>query len=386
MEKVKLAVIGAGGLAQSQHIPNILRSQNAILKTVCDLRMSVLQKVKQKFGISSVVTNHKSVLQDPQIQGVVIATQAEMHVPLTIEALEAGKHVYVEKPLAETEEECQEVLKVQNKAGKLVLVGMNRRLAPAYQYAKDILWRHGGPRNMYYRISDAYCLTWGKDFPPDTRVIHECCHIFDILRFFANSEVTSIYSLKARKDDEAFAMQFQSGSIASLLSSGYTTSDMPKERFEAIAEAGGITIEEFVELRSFGFKDCDPVVRFGGHFHPDGDQSHVFFYQEIGAEALYVMRRTIHQQTERHRELQEKGEIDTHEFKELDFYIRNKMPLGNYHVDKGWMAAIDHFAECIATGKEPKTTTAKDALQVTRIVNAAIKSRKTGVPVHLQYE
>ena len=238
MEKAKLAIIGCGGLAQSQHIPNMLKINNAELSIICDLNKDVLDKVGDYYGIKRRETDFSKVLGDPHIDGVVIVTREDSHVPLTLQALESGKHVYVEKPLAETEAECAKVIASQKKYGKIVAIGMNRRMAPAYRYAKELLWKQGGPKNMFYRIADSYCLDWGKAYGEGNRIIHEVCHIFDILRFFTDSEVESLYCVSSRPDDEQIVLKFESGTIATIMGSGYVNSCMPKEHFEAIARIG----------------------------------------------------------------------------------------------------------------------------------------------------
>src|SRR5512138_3338129 len=103
-------IIGAGGIAQSQHLPNLTRAPHVRLKTVCDLRADVLHSMQAKYRVPHATTSHKELLADPEIQAVVIATREDAHAPLTIEALRAGKHVYVEKPLAETPEACAAVV------------------------------------------------------------------------------------------------------------------------------------------------------------------------------------------------------------------------------------------------------------------------------------
>ena len=199
-KKVRFALIGAGQLARNQHLPNLMRSENIELAAVCDLSEEVREIVKNEFAPSCpIISDHRVVLEDPTIEAVVIATREDSHVPLTLEALAAGKHVYVEKPLAETAEDCRKATDAQQKAGKIVAVGMNRRMAPAYQKAKALLDANGGAKNLYYRIADEYAITWGKKYPGQ-RIFHELCHIFDILRFFTVSEVESVYCASGRVD------------------------------------------------------------------------------------------------------------------------------------------------------------------------------------------
>ena len=258
----------------------MVRAGNIKLKTVCDLQEGILDDVCNKYQIPCSTTDYHQVLADPEIQAVVVSTRTDSHVPLTIEALKAGKHVYVEKPLAETSEECQKLLEVQKAAGKMVAVGFNRRLAPAYVKAKEIIKKHGQARHLHYRISDAYFI-WGAGNEPGQRIIHEVCHIFDICRYFAESEVKSVYCVSARGDDETIVLQFESGCVASIMSTGYVNWDMPKEVLEVILDIGAVTVDEFVQLNTFGLDDYEPRYLFPGHIHPDRDVMHRYLFEKL---------------------------------------------------------------------------------------------------------
>src|SRR5579872_3185511 len=130
-KQVVFGLIGAGGISQSQHLPNLTRARNIRLKTICDLRPELLEQAQQEYGVKNVTQNYKELLKDPEIQAVVIATRVDAHVPLALETLQAGKHIYIEKPLAETAEECEQLLSAVRQSGRLLTVGHNRRMAPA---------------------------------------------------------------------------------------------------------------------------------------------------------------------------------------------------------------------------------------------------------------
>lgn len=384
MKKAQLAIIGCGGLAQSQHIPNLFKIDNAELHTLCDLRKEVLDHVGDYYGVSRRETDCAKVLNNPEIDGVIIVTREDSHVPLTLEALNAGKHVYVEKPLAQTAFECGRVIEAQEKSGKIVAVGMNRRMAPAYRYAKELLWRHGaGPKNMFYRIADSYSLDWGKPFGQGQRVVHEICHIFDLMRFFAGSEVKSVYCVASRPDDELIAMQFESGVIATIMGSGYVNSNMPKEHFEAIADIGGLTVDDFAEVRQYSLDKSAPASKtFAGHSHPMHDLMHEQLLEELGDAGMRAVRKISWDCLERFKELEAAGHTDSAEYKRLKDFTE-KMPLRNYFMDKGWRRAIEDFAEAILTGRNFQGANAFDGLQAARITEAVIQSRNSGIPVKL---
>ena len=374
VQQAVFGIIGAGGIAQSQHLPNIMRAPHARLKTLCDVRGDVLQEMQEKYNVPHAVEDYKALLADPEIDAVIVATREDMQAVLTIEVLEAGKHVYVEKPLASTAVEAAQVAQAQEKSGKHVAVGFNRRFAPAYRKAKEIVQSDGGAFNIHYRISDEYW-RWGKDYPPGVRVIHEVCHVFDILRWFTGSDPVSVYCVKSRDDDEAYTLQFQSGCVATIMSSGYCTMDLPKERIEIVSRLGTVIVEEFVEVRAYGYRNFDWVYRFPGHTHPDREFSTKYLLEKGGAEAMAQLRRMGWEQRERLNDAELSSAPDSAELKE--FFAR-RAPSWNYMVDKGWLQALDHFAECILVGETPRNASANDGLWSSRMSEASIRSRESG--------
>lgn len=376
-KKANIAIIGTGALAQGQHLPNMFKLDNAELYAICDRDRKLLDQIGDEYGVDRRETDHRKILNNPEIDGVIIVTKADSHMPLTVEALKAGKHVYVEKPLAETEEECHKITEAQKETGKLVAVGMNRRMAPAYRYAKELLWKQGGPKNMFYRISDAYSIQWGIYLGKGNRMFHETCHIFDIMRFFADSEVKSVYCLSVRPDDEQIMLEFESGTVGTIMSSGYVKKDMPKEHFEAIAEVGGLTIEDFSEVRQYSLDKTAPGCKnFAGHNHPKYEFLPEFLLRELGADAMRAIRKIGMESQERFAELEAAGKTDCAEYRQLKAAIK-KMVYYNYFMDKGWTDAIKDFAEAILNSRDFQGATAYDGLQAIRLTEAAIKSRES---------
>ena len=284
-KKARLAVIGAGALAQHQHLPNIVRSKSAELALICDTNQDVLAALEKVYPGTAMTGDCSEVFRNPEIDGVVIATREDTHVPLTLDALRAGKHVYVEKPLAENPADCQAVVAAKRAAGRCVVVGMNRRCAPAYRLARELLDANGGARNLHYRIADAYSTTWGRRFGAGNRIVHELCHVFDVLRFLANSEVTEVLCRSGRPDDESILLVFRSGATATMLSSGHVSEETPKEHLDAVAGYGMLAVEEFVELRTFGMRGLPDGCRyFAGHCHPQHGSDHVEEFARRGVD------------------------------------------------------------------------------------------------------
>lgn len=377
LKKVRTALIGAGRLARNQHLPNLMRSEYIELAAVCDLSEETRKIIKEEFSPDCpIICDYQEILKDPSIEAVVIATREDSHVPLTLEALSAGKHVYVEKPLAETADDCRKATEAQQRSGKIVAVGMNRRMAPAYQKAKALLDANGGTKNLYYRIADEYAITWGKEYPGQ-RIFHELCHIFDIMRFFTGSEVTSVYCASGRVDEEQVILRFESGATAGIMSSGYVWRDLPKEHLEAIAEKGALTVEDFVTLRQFALSETEPPVQhFAGHVHPNFEQLYGEIFEDVGEEAMYSLRRRIGKHI--------RNTINGIEIEKAEEYI-NRSFCTNYVVNKGWQQSLDDFAAAIRDNRPYGGANVMDAYRAAQITEAVYKSRETGEVVKLIY-
>lgn len=385
MEKVKIALIGSGHFARNQHLPNLMRLDSVELAAVCDLSSETLNIIEKDFAPDCpLVTDYHVILNTPSVEAVIIATKEDSHVPLTLEALAAGKHVYVEKPLAENLETCKKVLAAQESTGKIVAVGMNRRLAPAYLKARELLNARGGIKNMFYRIADSYAL-WNKQIPGQ-RIFHELCHIFDCLRFFSDSEVANVYCVSSRPDDEQIILTFVSGTIAGIMSSGYTWYDFPKEHFEAIAERGALTVDDFTTLRQFDLSENEPpVIHFRGHSHPNYDSIHEELLQEMGLDALYALRRIIGRHGLIYCAHEQAGNTSSKAFlKEKEFFDRTL--IANYLVNKGWLEALNDFAHAIREQRPFRGANVLDACRAAQITEAVFASRNTGKIVALKQE
>jgi predicted dehydrogenase len=384
-KQVVFGLIGIGGISWSQHLPNLTRARNLRLKTICDVKAEPLEQARLKYGIGHVTQDHRELLSDPEIQAVVIATRADSHVPLALEALKAGKHVYVEKPLAETVEECRLLLPAQKKSGKILAVGHNRRMAPAYQQLKKILQAHGGPRNIHYRIADnLYVWGPGAGVEPGTRVVHEVCHVFDLLRYLTDSEVTSIYCVASRPDDEVIVLTFESGCVASIMSSGFMTQDMPKESLEAVVDIGGAIVTDFVELRTFGLRDFESIYRFAGRVHPSFDTGHRYLFEKNGAESMMDLRRIFWEKQQQLEDLEKAG-IKSHLRSELEDYVRIHAPNPSYMMNKGWKDCVEHLADCILDGRSCELSSAEDGLKTMMLAEVAIQSRRSGQVVRAPF-
>jgi predicted dehydrogenase len=218
----------------------------------------------RKFGIGRATTDTESLISDPNIDAVVITTRHDSHAALTCRALRAGKHVFVEKPLALTLEQIDEIentLAEVRAAGKspALMVGFNRRYAPHVVRMKQLLAGVTGPKAMVMTVSAGAIPQshWTQD--PQVgggRIIGEACHFVDLLRHLADSEIehASIDRMQSTCGDTAtINLRFRDGSIGTIHYFANGSKAIPKERLEVFAGGRVLQLDNYRVLRGFGW-------------------------------------------------------------------------------------------------------------------------------------
>lgn len=163
---VKVGIIGCGGIATSKHMPGLLTVSEAKMVAFCDIIEEKAIKAKEKFGTPDckVYTDYKEMLKDEEIEVVHVCTPNRSHSFISIDAMRAGKHVMVEKPMAKTAAEAREMVKVAKETGKKLTVGYQNRCRPEARYLYDMVQK-GELGEIYYTkalaIRRRATPTWG---------------------------------------------------------------------------------------------------------------------------------------------------------------------------------------------------------------------------------
>lgn len=130
MHKVRVGIIGAGGIAQVQHIPALKQFDDAEITAICDTERLKAGVVAQKFGVPHSYRLAEDLLSREEIDAVIITTPNNTHLPMALAAFQSKKHVFIERPIARTAHEAERMVKAADKAGKILMVGMNHRFRP----------------------------------------------------------------------------------------------------------------------------------------------------------------------------------------------------------------------------------------------------------------
>ena len=160
---LRLGVLGCGSISQFAHFDACLKARNAELYAICDVAEDLLARMAAIHEPRVAYRDYEQMLADPQVEAVIVATADQYHVPLCLKALEAGKHVLVEKPLGVDVEECEALRRRLRQTSLLLQVGNNRRFDPGVAFARrfisEELGRHIGFKSWYYDSPYRYAMT-----------------------------------------------------------------------------------------------------------------------------------------------------------------------------------------------------------------------------------
>jgi predicted dehydrogenase len=255
---LRIALVGAGNLARWEHLPNLKKISGVKLHAVHSSNGARGKTYAERFGASYSTSDYDEILNDPEVDIVLIATRHQYHFEQAYAALQAGKHVFIEKPMALTEHECVQLYKKVEQTGLLLTVGFNRRFAPYYQEQKGIIQKRVGPAVVNCRMNSPGLSGsfWAADPAHGGAVVGEGCHFVDLMYWMLESEPVrvSAYSLPTDKQDPigqnnvVAVFNFSDGSIANLTYCTVGTKTSQGERLEIFAPGVAVTNENFKEL------------------------------------------------------------------------------------------------------------------------------------------
>jgi predicted dehydrogenase/threonine dehydrogenase-like Zn-dependent dehydrogenase len=272
---VRVGLIGAGNFARATLLPALTQA-GAELIAVTSAGGLTASDVATRFGFERVAASPEDVLSDDSIDAVVIATRHTSHASLAAAALQAGKSVFVEKPLALTEEELAEVEAELTRAS-LLMVGFNRRFAPLVEHLRRELASVSG-RVLAVRIN-------AGPLPPDHwlhdpedgggRLLGEACHFVDLLADLAGSAPVSVHAVALPiperplecSDSIAATLRFADGTVGNLVYAGSGDAGLPKERLEAFGGGIAAVLDDFrrLELYRNGKREVIKQAQDKGH-------------------------------------------------------------------------------------------------------------------------
>lgn len=272
-----LGIIGAGNFTKAMIVP-MLSKLNANIKYIASSKGLSSTTTAQKYNIGKSTTNYKDILADSEIDAVLITTQHNAHARQVIECLEAGKHVFVEKPLALTQDEIEEIVKVYEKGNASISVGFNRRFSPFIQDMKKQLGNTAdAPIHVVATMNAGFIPAdhWVQDMEVGGgRIIGEACHLIDLITFLADSTVESVVmnamgtDPDAGTDNASILLKYKNGAngVINYFANGHKS--YSKERVEVYSQGRTMIMDNFRKSKYYGFKRSGmKKSQDKGHYH-----------------------------------------------------------------------------------------------------------------------
>jgi len=266
-DKAVVGFIGAGNYASRMLIP-AFKAAGATLHSISSAGGTNASVTGRRSGFSEATSDNDALIADPKINTIAVVTRHNSHARFTIQALRGGKHVFVEKPMALTHEELDEVRLAHAESGKHLMVGFNRRFAPHVRTMKRLLDTVAVPKS-FVMVMNAGAIPaghWTHDLEiGGGRIIGEACHYVDLMRFLAGSPIVSVQARRmgdadaeaVTEDKASITLGFEDGSFGTIHYLANGGASFPKERIEVFTAGRTLQLDNFLKLRGFnwpGFK------------------------------------------------------------------------------------------------------------------------------------
>lgn len=250
-----VSFIGAGSFAQSYLIPNI-KSAGSKLIAVATGRGINAEHVASKFGFTRFESDPSAIVKDNNCNTIFIATRHNTHANYVLEALRENKNVFVEKPLALTIEELENIAQEYDSSNKILMVGFNRRFSKSSQEVDKLFSSYYGPLAFNFRVNAGSLPTdhWAinKEIGGG-RIIGEICHFIDLMQYFSNSLVKSVYAqslagtseANTNSDNVIISLNFKNGSVGNITYLANGDKALPKEHLEIFGGGNSAIINDF---------------------------------------------------------------------------------------------------------------------------------------------
>jgi predicted dehydrogenase/threonine dehydrogenase-like Zn-dependent dehydrogenase len=255
---VTLGVLGAGLFANATLLPALKKVENLEFVGIASAGGLHARHAGDKFGFAYAASTDDEIMNDPAINTVAILTRHDLHADLVVRALQAGKHVFVEKPLAVNPDQLSQVSEALQAEGcPLLTVGFNRRFAPLARSLQAFLVPRSEPLYMHYRINAGYIPLnhWTHDpAQGGGRIIGEGCHFVDFLTFLAGAAPVSVTAValpdngRYREDNVSMTFSFPDGSVGVVDYLANGDKSFPKEHLEVFCGGRIAVLDDFRSL------------------------------------------------------------------------------------------------------------------------------------------
>lgn len=258
----KIGIIGAGNYTNATVVP-CLKKAGAKVKYVASAGGLTAKVVAKRLGAENATSDYTEILKDPEVSLAIITTRHNMHAKMVLETLQAGKSVFVEKPLCLNEEELNDIVSAYQNApkGTTLTVGYNRRFSPFAVKMKSLIG--DGPKNIIATMNAGFIPkdVWVHDMEiGGGRILGEACHFIDLCSFLAGSKVTSVCmsamgeNPEENTDNASILLHYENGTNAVINYFANGSKSYDKERIEVFSQERVLILENWRKLTGYGVK------------------------------------------------------------------------------------------------------------------------------------
>lgn len=276
-QKGVIGIVGAGNFTSSTILPNLKKIQ-ANLKYIASSGGLTGTIMAKKFGVSNSTTDYSEILKDEEVDLVMITTRHNMHAPMVLQAIKAGKSVFVEKPLAIKETEMEDIIAAYIEAKVNVSVGFNRRFAPLAIKMKKLLGSDDSPLNIVATMNAGAIPPemWVHDMEiGGGRILGEACHYIDLCSYLSGSRVVAVCmnamgsNPEENTDNASILLKYENGTNAVINYFANGSKAYSKERVEVFSQERTLVMDNWRKLKGYGFKGFSKTTtkQDKGHFN-----------------------------------------------------------------------------------------------------------------------
>jgi predicted dehydrogenase len=315
-EVLNIGLLGCGAISQFAHLPALAKARRVTLRAICDGAEDLLNTIGQRYGVRQLYRDYAAFLRDAEIDAVLIAAPDMFHVPLATQALAAGKHVLVEKPLGTNSAECRELLQTVQRTGLKLQVAAMKRHDPGMAFAHRFVQQRLG---QVLSVSGWYCdtlfrpalqetllpptATSGQSIRPSTdpkadkqhySLITHGAHLFDNIRYLGGS-VSGVATRHAERFGQHSwhgLLEFEQGGIGHFELTVKVNSDW-SEGYRVYGEHGSVEVKTFLpfyyrpsEVRAFDARTEQWHTPLGAHSNPYKNQLEAFARSVLDGEPV----------------------------------------------------------------------------------------------------
>jgi len=261
-KEINLGLIGAGNYASSMLYPHLKEYPDVDIYGIATATGISAEDKAKKYKAHLVTTDYHKLLKNKEINVVFITTRHNLHAEQIVAAIEHGKHVFVEKPIALSLSELNSIKKAHQKNKKILMVGYNRRYSSLTKKLKNSFSEINNTMNILYRVSAGFIPkdNWIQDpGQGGGRIIGEVCHFIDYLIYLTGSTPIEVYAYNSSVDSEDHVVEdnisavfkFKNGSIGTIIYSAQGGSAMEKEYIEVFSHNKSAKLIDFKELKLY---------------------------------------------------------------------------------------------------------------------------------------